>query len=384
MSIKSTLTIGILLLTSIKLSAINDSTKPKFFINEIATSFAIGSNHLNSFAALPFIFRGNINQKNIEKSTVLLMAKNRTGIIANAGIKFSVQEYNFSINSALYSGFSYSKDFFLLLFKGNSQSAGKVLNLGMNGKQIGFYTLQYIHKNINYKNKWQLQIAPEVYVINNYASIKTKGKNTLFTSENGQNIIAELNYNAYQNTNAISGFGFGSSFLAYKIEGNKISSWRVKNLGISLLPNNLRVFSQDTNWNYSGFNFTLGQNFSVASRADSLRRLLYIESRQRNRITMMPIQISYGIEDVKKIISFNYMAMPGYLPQISYMKKLFKANHRIDIGAQMGGWSLLNSKFGLSTQLNKQKQQKLVLEIIGIESLLINYPGFGACLKINW
>lgn len=348
-----------------------------------------GSNHLTGTAVLPFAFKSGVDSKDIENSSTFIFNRNRTGTASHIETKFEAGKHEFSLGYYSTLGASYSKNTFQLIFEGNAPFAGKKMDLKVNAKQLSYGKASYS------LGRWKSRLSTKkqslvykhhvsLYGITKYARVQTNGANSLLTSESGIDVEGDLDYQ-YQanNQTEFKGAGLGIGTYAYSRNGASAKILRIENLGVGFIKGNEQVFSKDTAWTYSGLNFTLGAQQNFSSVGDSINALLYDETRSDARIILLPVHISYDIQTPKKNYGINYTAMPGYLPQLHYVRKFFTPkNNTYGIGVKAGGWGLLNSYLQYN-QFLKKDGHSLQLQMTGIESLLLPYPSFALKMRID-
>jgi len=348
-----------------------------------------GSNHFTGTTILPFAFKSSIDNDDIEKSGKLLFNQNRTGAQSHISAQVKYGKRKFDLGYYSYLGASYSKNTFQLIFEGNAPFAGTKMELKANIKQLSFAKVSYSLGN--WKSRLSTKKQSLVYRhhvslfgITNYSRARTSGDNFLFTSESGIDVEGSLNYQ-YQNNaqNQLKGGGVGVGTYAYSRDGAKAKIFRVDNLGLGFIKANEQVYSKDTSWTYSGLNFTLGNQQSFSSVGDSISSLIFDEDQSKVRIILLPVHIQYAIQTPKANYGISYIAMPGYLPELHYVKKFFTAkNNTYGIGARAGGWGLINSHFQYN-HFFKKEGRNLQLQMTGIESLLLPYPSFALKMRVD-
>jgi len=371
------------------LSATNDTGKIKFRIIGFEVNAGYFSNHLNAYTVIPIASRGHVSSETISKSTKWLSSNNRTGAISYLKSDFTINKQKLSLGYYNFTGVCYSSDLFRILMQGNAQFAGETASFGepnpLRMRQTGFIKLGYFLKHKNIKQKWQLDFAPEIYLITKSGNARTFGTNSLFTSESGLDMTATLNYR-YKPTGGfgIRGVGVGVSGLLYRRIKAKAITVRIDNLGVGLITAKSRELYHDTIWNYSGLNAAEPLNFSNLNIEDSINTLIAKERVNKGGIIAIPVSIDIALNAEKYKLGVQYIGITGFLPQIYYSRKYYHKKSIIGIGVQAGGWGLINSKIELSRELKSETLQKLNLQIIGIESLMFNYPSLSLKMGFQW
>lgn len=379
-----------LFLFAISARSQNDSTQKnnlKLMRFEMNASF--GSNHITGTTALPFAFKSSVGSDDIDKSSQLIFNGNRSGTQSHIEAQFKAGKHEFSMGYYATLAASYSKNLFQLVFEGNAPYAGQKMDLKVNAKQLSYGKVSYS------LGQWKSRLSTKkqslvykhhisLYGISKYARAKTTGANSLYTSESGIDVEGVLNYRYQANNQTdFKGGGLGVGTYAYSRNGATAKIFRVENLGVGLIKANEQVYSKDSAWTYSGLNFTLGNQQNFSSVGDSVNRLIYDETKSDARIILLPVHISYSIQTPKKNYGVQYTAMPGYLPQLHYIRKFYTPkNNTYGIGLKAGGWGLLNSYLQYN-QFLKKEGRSIQLQMSGIESLLLPYPSFALQMRID-
>ena len=371
-----------------QLSAQVDSTNFKIELTRIELSNGYASNHLTGMTALPFAFRSNINTDDIDNSSQLLFKQNRIGATSHISLNFKINKHEFSIGHHSILGAAYSKSLYQLVFDGNAPHAGKKMDLNINAKQLTYTKLTY-------QGAWKSRLSTKkqslVYRhhigllgISKYSSAKTKGDNYLLTSESGIDVESQLNYNYQANEQAgFKGAGLAVGTYAYSRNGATAKIFQIENLGIGFIKSGELKYSRDTAWTYSGIQFNISNNQDFNDIGDSIQNLIYKEGKSDTRFILLPVHLQYAVQSPKSSYGINYLAMPGYLPQVHYVKKFYTAkNNTYGIGAKAGGWGLLNSHLQYN-HFMKKEGRTLQLQMTGLESLLLPYPSFAVQMRMD-
>jgi len=370
-------------------NAEKEKGKIDFKLMGIEANIGYFSNHLNAYAAVPMGTKSHVGTMAIDKSTRWLSENNRTGAVTYIKSEFTVNKQKIGLGYYNYTGVRYSSDLFRILMQGNAQFAGKTANFGepnpMRMKQTGFIKLGYYLKHKNIKQLWQLDFAPEVYLITKDGQARTSGENSIFTSESGLDINATLNYR-YKPAGAFGfkGVGIGVSGLIYRRIKAKALTIRIDNLGLGLITAKNREIYHDTTWSFNGLSSSAPPNFSNVNFEDNINALIGNERINNGGFIPIPVSIDIALNAEKYKCGVQYLGFTGFLPQIYYVRKYYHKKNTIGIGGQAGGWGLVNSKIELSRELKSETLQKLNLQIVGIESLLLNFPSLSLKMGIQW
>lgn len=340
------------------------------------------SNHVTGMTALAFGSNSELTNANLSNSENLLFSTNRTGAMSGAKLIFSKGERDYSVAMTRYLGAQYSGDAFELIFRGNAQSAGETMDLKLRARRLEMMSVDaqignWGTKILSNKTALKLKQSVGVHLITRYADAQTYGGNDFFTSPSGLDLNANLNYE-YINGNSFGIRGVGLSWGAYlyKRENWKIDVLKISNLGAAYISGGLNQFAKDSSWQYSGFDFNLGTGFDFGDAADSINNLLYNQEESDPRIILLPIHIEWTRQSKNYNLGAQYIAMPGYLPLLHAMKKgMTKKLNSYAYGLQAGGWGLLNTRLEY-THFFKREGNKIQLQMIGVESLLLPYPSF--------
>ena len=366
--------------------------KIKFTRFEMETGY--GSNHLTGTTALPFAFKSAISNEDIENSSTLLFNTNRTGSESHILAHFEVSKHRFQVSYNSIVGLSYSKNLYELAFKGNSAFAGKKMDLQMSAKQLTYAKIKYElspwkmkekMKDGKVKKPYLISHGISLYGITKYSRAKTNGDNFLFTSESVTEVEGQFNYEYQANQQtALKGGGVGWSTYAYQRKGSTIKVLQIENLGVGVIASGEQIYTHDTAWKYRGINFTIGSGSSFSGVGDSVSSLIYKENKSKARLILLPVDISYSVQSPKYNYGVQYIAMPGYLPQIHWVKKIYtKKDNTAGIGFQAGGWGLVNSYLQYNLFLKGENTRKIHFQMLGIESLLLPYPSFGLKMRLD-
>lgn len=382
----------IALLSSVKFGvAQTDSTKQiKIAVTRLEMETGYGSNHLTGTTALPFAFKTSINNERIDQSSVLLLNSNRTGAESHILAHIEANKHRFQLSYNSITGLQYSKDFYQLAFKGNAAFAGTKMDLQMGAKQLTYAKIKYELspwkiKETKPRKTYLISHGISLYGITKYSRAKTYGDNFLFTSESGTEVEGKLNYEYQANQKtALKGAGLGWSTYAYQRKGSTIKVLQIENLGVGIIKGGEQLYSHDTAWKYRGVQFSIGTGNSFNTVGDSVSSLIYKEGTSKAKLILLPIQINYEIQSPKQNYGIRYIAMPGYLPQIHWLKKIYtKKDNTAGIGFQAGGWGLINSYLQYNLFLKGENVKKIHFQMVGVESLLLPYPTFGLKMRLD-
>lgn len=295
------------------------------------------------------ILIGDVEYRNYD---VQLLEKRDWGIIVKAG-------YN------TFGGAVYSQDLYGLAMYGNDRYVGDTIDFS--GFNSSFATYQKLGFGL-IDRKSKSSITLNVFNISDYASIGLRDAQVQ-QDDNGDNINlvldGEFAFRESQAFNQGIGFGVDVDFkIPFQFSNDQTSFLQIqaKNIGVGYLYEKQRVYSVDTTFNFSGFEFNqlFGDN---AINFDSLDVLdtLGISSSLENRTFLLPgfIQVGKIVDQhsSKRVQSFFGLRLYPSLIYVPYVfgGAHFKANDWLSLGANISYGGFTNFRGGLYASMNFNK-----------------------------
>ena len=262
----------------------------------------------------------------------------------NIGLTIAISDNNF-ISS------NYKPAVWDLAFLGNASFLGDTLDLSFSH----FQYLHYQKYDIGIYDKTTASYIRLGFLSGNQSINYQLGDSKFYTAANGDNIYIALNGEGFS-TDSSSGYfssqGFGAAleinhnFLFEDKSGNhQIVNFNLSNIGAIRWNSNTNYQIIDSNYQFSGINYSDIDYYSNFSNEDLVDSLGIIEG-QNSRVESLPIRI--GIQKVphrgsskkiQAIMGFKAILLPDYRPLI-YAGAYYKPLESVSLSSRVVFWRL--------------------------------------------
>lgn len=312
----------------------------KWLIN-LSGDYAINSNSLtNSFIKSLLYNRSFIDDAAKDRETKRLKKYNRLGVdeITSINGVYNTKKviYVFGLTQRVFAGAHFSNDLFELVFRGNSEFAGKDANLNKTHIQAFDYQSLYfgIQKQLK-KGKYTIGASGSFIRGGQYHDLSMKNA-SLYTDAQGQyiNLNGDLNFSqtpSNRGASALKSHGKGAAvnlFFSMKTEKGKLN-FEVRDIGF-IRWQDVKTYSGNSSYQYNGLliNDILssgGTAIASSITIDSIAKAAGIKIATQNKTMFLPttFHVNYVFSPNKKFsrtIGVRYMLTTGYIPRV-YMRE---------------------------------------------------------------
>jgi hypothetical protein len=329
--------------------------------------FDAGSNGMSTGLVNKLVWGGYIDNDLKKESAKHLQGKNNFGLLLNYDLSAFVKgnskfDYLIGFKNQEVLNATYSKDFFNLMFYGNSQYKGKTADLSnCNVNALRFQEVKFgaiMHK---VDSIGKIGVSVSFLKGEQLFYIKTNKNSSLYTSEDGSEIIFNSNFNmALSDTNNrnLAGFnGIGASAdlffeTPYKTRHGKkcLLVVNANNIGFIHWWRNSVQYSSDSSLRYTGYNIR-----NITDLKDSTINRINSDSLLRNvsnaRSEDFNVNIPTNLVIVNKILfsrafhlstGFRYIFNANYRPYVFVEPEYKVKNVTFSLHAGYGGYTRLN------------------------------------------
>lgn len=261
-----------------------------------------------------------------------------------------------------FGGALYSDDAYGLTFYGNERYIGDTID--MSGLSMGFTSMQKIGVGfIDVKTKSSISL--NFYNVSNRVSANFRDLD-IIQSPDGQNVemVIDGDVESRDNLKFVQGLGVGFDIdfklpIMLKEGQTAYVQFLLKNIGFAHLFEEQKVYSVDTSFTYSGFQFEdlIGDNAIVFDSVDVLDTL-GITSSTKKRTILLPgfIQIGKMVDSHNDHILQSFFGVRLY-PTLIYSPYVYagmhvKANDWLYAGINVGYGGFSNFRGGFYTGVN--------------------------------
>jgi hypothetical protein len=326
----------------------------KWFIN-LSADYNINSNAVTNSFIKSLYNRSFIDDNAKDRETKRLKKYNRLGAdeITSINGVYNTKKvtYVFGLTQRVFAGAHFSNDLFELVFRGNSDYAGKNANLDHTHIQAFDYQSLYfgVQKQLK-EGKYTIGASGAFIRGGQYHNLSMKNA-SLYTDAQGQyvNLKGDLNFSQTPGgSSALKSQGKGASvnlFFSMKTEKGRLN-FEVRDLGF-ITWQGVKTYSGNSSFQYNGLllnNILSSGGTAIASSItlDSIAKAAGINIKTENKTMFLPttFHINYVFSPNKKFsrtVGVRYMLTAGYIPRVyvreaDYLGKGFTLVNTLDYG----------------------------------------------------
>jgi len=284
---------------------------------------------------------------------------------------FSNVGYRIGINYSNFSNFSFTNDFYNLVFYGNKMFAGKAADLSKcKINQLKYYELQLglFHNHKSKLSEFTFYYGISLIGGQSYNSFYIK-RGYLYTSETGESIYlySNIDYSRTQSHNIkdFNGFGISTSFYGvYKaIQKNILLSLAIDNIGAIRWKSNSVLMHTDTTIHFEGVGIDDILNFEPSGynglTKDSVIDIIDSKEHNTSFIRPLPLRInlcftkmSFLNEKLNLSAGVCYYLNANQPLPLFYTRFEYAFNNKLAVNIQPSDGGYSNFMFGMGLSYN--------------------------------